>query len=135
MIPVYSAPHEALTPAVQDAMRATWQSMCINEGWLDSKAIPTPHDGGVWQQDNEMTFVAYVADEGAVVYSHRGPIIRKLADQFGYQKATNFKAAVLACTSAGLLKAHLEDGEQVLSMTGYGWETLKRWEWYKENEV
>lgn len=125
---IYNAPHHVLTHAVQDAMHDTWRSMCISEGWLDSKGIPTPHDGGTWAQDNEMAFVQYVADEGTVQYHQSGPVLRQLANRFGYKKGANLKAAILESIDNDLLTCKITDGAQWLSMTEYGRETLARYE-------
>lgn len=131
--PVYQLNN--VSDAIQDATRLAMMQLCRAEGWLDSKNTPTPHDGGVIYQDNEMAFVAYVADEGAVKFSLHGPTLRALATQFGYEKSANCKAMVLECVENDLIVARIENGEQVLNMTPYGWETLKRWEWFRENDV
>lgn len=136
MIPVYQAPPHILTPAVEDAMRYAWSHLCQKEGWLDSRNIPTPHDGGVVYQDNEMQFVAYVADEGSVPFSLHGPVLRALADRFGYEKSANCKAMVLQCAENKLLSFNTDNtGQQYATMTDYGWETLARWEAQREEDI
>lgn len=135
MINLYNAPTHTLTPAVQDAAYKAMRHMCIQEGWLDSKGIPTPHDGGVWRQDNEMTFVAYVADLGGVEYHTKGPKLRELATTLGYTSSANCKAMVLECTGHELLKARILSDGVMLEMTSYGWETLARWEAHKADEA